>query len=212
MSRRRLARSFTRHCHSKGARIAMPSPVYSAGTPGNLIGGVSVAKQTTVAAFLDLSSSIEGQVSCEVTTGASAPTAGTAFSAYKAYAAGAAAPIAVSSNANSHHAGRVEHDRAARRPGRSAMQQAGGSKLGEVATISAISGTTLNGRRADQHLCERRQHLPHRPDRDVLRDAGQFGGDVGDPTRITRPPCSSGPVSGSSRPTTPTRRRPSPSR
>ena len=120
----------------------MPSPVYSAGTPGNLIGGVSVAKQTTVAAFLDLSSCIEGQVSCEVTTGTGAPTAGTAFSAYKAYAIGAAAPIAVSSNANSTTL--VVSNTTGLHVGQSfAIQQAGGSKLGEIATISAISSTTL---------------------------------------------------------------------
>ena len=48
----------------------MPSPVYSAGSAGNLINGISVAHGTTVAAFLDLSTCIEGQVSCEMTAGA----------------------------------------------------------------------------------------------------------------------------------------------
>jgi hypothetical protein len=71
----------------------MPSPVYAAGTPGNVIGGLAVAKSTTAAAFLDLSTCVEGQVTCEMATGAPAPTAGTTFAAYKAYAAGASAPI-----------------------------------------------------------------------------------------------------------------------
>lgn len=122
----------------------MPAPVYSAGTFGNLINGVSVAKGATIAAFLDLSSAIQGQVNCEVVTGASAPTVGTTFSAYRAYAAGSNPPITLSasvaaagtslsvSSATGLHLGQAI-----------ALQQAGGSKLGEVVTISAISGTTV---------------------------------------------------------------------
>ncbi|MHB1559514.1 MAG: hypothetical protein ACYC61_18865 [Isosphaeraceae bacterium] len=71
----------------------MPSPVYSAGTPGNVISNLPVAKSSTVAAFLDISTCVEGQVTCEMATGATAPTAPTTFGAYKAYAAGASAPI-----------------------------------------------------------------------------------------------------------------------
>lgn len=71
----------------------MPSPVYSAGTPGNLMSGVTVPFGKTVAAFLDLSTDVEGQVTCEMVTGVTAPTAPTVFGAYKAYAAGASAPI-----------------------------------------------------------------------------------------------------------------------
>ncbi len=73
----------------------MPSPVYSAGTPGNVVNGLAVAKSSTVAAFLDLSTCVEGQVTCEMTTGPAAPTAATTFGAYKAYAAGASAPISL---------------------------------------------------------------------------------------------------------------------
>lgn len=78
----------------------MPSPVYSAGTPGNLISGLTIAKSTTVAAFLDLSTCVEGQVTCEVATGATAPTAATTFGAYKAYAAGPSAPITLTGTVN----------------------------------------------------------------------------------------------------------------
>jgi hypothetical protein len=129
----------------------MPAPVYSAGTYGNVFNAVSVAHGNTIAAFLDLSTSIEGQVNCEVVTGASPPTAGTTFSAYRAYgsATGTSTPVApftiaaastgatsltltaVASGAGGGlHAGQ-----------KIALQQASGSKLGEVATISAVSGS-----------------------------------------------------------------------
>lgn len=78
----------------------MPSPVYSKGTIGNLIGGTtgqSVAHGSTFAVFLDLSACIEGQVVCEVDTGATAPTTGTTFSAYKVYAAGSSPNTTIAS-------------------------------------------------------------------------------------------------------------------
>jgi hypothetical protein len=119
----------------------MPSPVYSAGAPGNLINGVSVAKGSTIAAFLDLSNIFEGQVTCEMTTGGTAPTAGTTFSVYKVYgnssantissaSAAGATSITVSGSAGLHVGQKV------------ALQQASGSKLGELVTISgAITGS-----------------------------------------------------------------------
>jgi hypothetical protein len=122
----------------------MPSPVYSAGSPGNLISGVSVAKGTTIAAFLDLSTCIEGQVSCEMTTGTTAPTAGTVFSAYKVYGnatantlsgsvAAGATSISISSSAGLHAGQKI------------LLQQTNSaetSRLGEIVTISAaITGS-----------------------------------------------------------------------
>ncbi len=75
----------------------MPSPVYSAGTPGNVIPTTSLATTKTAAAFLDISTCVEGQVTCElVTLTGTAPAAATTFGAYKAYAAGASAPITLS--------------------------------------------------------------------------------------------------------------------
>lgn len=126
----------------------MPAPVYSAGTVGNVINSVSTANGVTRAAYLDLSTAIEGQVNCEIVTGASAPTAGTAFSAYRAYAAGGSPPItltgavtagqasttlAVSSTAGLHQGQKI------------ALVQVGGSKLGEIVTISgAVSGSPVS--------------------------------------------------------------------
>jgi hypothetical protein len=122
----------------------MPAPVYSAGTPGNVINGVSVAKGANAAAFLDLSAAIEGQLNCEMTTGGTAPTAGTVFSAYRAYAGGSAAPITLSAAAASGATSLSVSSTAGLHVGQNvALQQASGSKLGEVVTISAISGTTL---------------------------------------------------------------------
>ncbi len=122
----------------------MPVPVYAAGTLGNLINGVSVAKGATAAAFLDLSSVIEGQVNCEVTTGGTAPTLGTVFSAYRAYAAGATAPITLSAAVSAGATSLSVSSAAGLHVGQNvALQQASGSKLGEVVMISNISGTTL---------------------------------------------------------------------
>jgi hypothetical protein len=121
----------------------MPAPVYSAGTVGNVINGVSVAHGATVSAFLDLSAAIEGQVNCEVTTGAGAPTAGTTFSAYRAYAAGALPPITLSAGAAAGATSISVTSSTGLHQGQSiALQQLGGSKLGEVVSITgAITGT-----------------------------------------------------------------------
>ena len=118
----------------------MPVPVYSAGSPGGLINGVSVAHGATIAAYLDLSNIWEGQVTCEVATGGTPPTVGTTFSAYKVY--GNSSAITVSSNANSTTL--VVSSATGMRAGQKiAVQQASGSHSGELATITNVSGTTL---------------------------------------------------------------------
>ena len=120
----------------------MPAPVYSAGAPGNLINGVTVAKGATIAAFLDLSTVIEGQATCEIATGATAPTAGTTFSAYKVYGNSAAITISGGVTAGA-TAITVSSATAIHQNQRVALQQAGGSKLGEVVNVTAVSGSTL---------------------------------------------------------------------
>jgi hypothetical protein len=129
----------------------MPAPVYSSGAYGNLINAVSVTHGTTIAAFLDLSAAIEGQVNCEVVTGASPPTAGTAFSAYRAYGinTGTSTPTApFTQGATTAPATSLTLTAVAAGAGgglhagqKIALQQASGSKLGEVVTISAVSGS-----------------------------------------------------------------------
>jgi hypothetical protein len=125
----------------------MPAPVFNAGTLGNVINAVSVAPTKTIAAFLDLGSApnaeIEGQLVCEVVVGATAPTAGTTFSIYDAYCAGAGANTTLSSGASAGAATINVVSKAGLNQGQKiAVQQAGGSKLGEVVTITgAITGT-----------------------------------------------------------------------
>jgi hypothetical protein len=119
----------------------MPSPVYSAGASGNLINGVSVAKSATIAAFLDLSTCIEGQVSCEMTTGGTAPTAGTVFSAYKVYGNSAANTFSASATAGSTSLS-ISSSAGLHNGQKILLQQATSTKLGELVTINGtISGT-----------------------------------------------------------------------
>jgi hypothetical protein len=121
----------------------MAAPVYSAGTPGNLINYVSVAASKNAAAFLDLSTSIEGQLTCETIVGSSAPTGLTTFSAYKAYAAGSSAPITLSASATAGATSLSVSSKTGLSIGQTVcLQQAGGSKLGELSKITAISGSS----------------------------------------------------------------------
>jgi hypothetical protein len=120
----------------------MPSPVYSAGAPGNLINGLSVPHGQTVAAFLDLSTSIEGRLTCEIATGATAPGSGTVFVAYPVY--GNATPVTLSAGVSAGATSLSVSSVTGMHPGqRIALQQASGSKLGEIVTVSAVGGTTL---------------------------------------------------------------------
>jgi len=126
----------------------MPSPVYSAGTVGNTINAVPVAKGVTIAAFLDLSTAIQGQVNCEVVTGANPPTVGTAFSAYRAYAAGGAPPITLTGAVTANQASTtlaVSSTAGLHQNQLIALVQAGGSKLGEIVKISAaVTGSPVS--------------------------------------------------------------------
>jgi hypothetical protein len=120
----------------------MPSPVYSAGTSGNLVNGVSVAKQTTIAAFLDLSSCVEGQVSCEMTAGSTAPSAATYFSACRI--AHASNPTTINASASTGATSVTVASNTGLRAGQQVLiQQATGSKSGELVTITSVSSTTI---------------------------------------------------------------------
>jgi hypothetical protein len=122
----------------------MPSPVYSAGTPGNLISAASIATTKTVVAFLDLSTCIEGQVTCELVTGTgTAPAAPTTFSAYKAYAAGASASITLTATAAAGATSLSVSNTTGLSVGQQVALVSASTKVGELVTISAISGTTL---------------------------------------------------------------------
>ena len=58
----------------------MAAPTYSAGTLGNVLNGVALAAGGTknAAALVDLSTVLGGALHCQMTTGATAPTAGRA--------------------------------------------------------------------------------------------------------------------------------------
>lgn len=121
----------------------MAAPVYSAGTPGNLINDVSVIHGTTAAAFLDLSSSIEGQLTCETIVGASAPSIITTFSAYKAYAAGSSAPVTFNASASAGATSLSVNSKTGLSVGQNiCLQQANSPKSGEMTKITAISGSS----------------------------------------------------------------------
>jgi hypothetical protein len=119
----------------------MAAPVYSAGAPGNVISSVSLAASKNAAALVDVSEDVEGQVTCEVVTGSSVPSVGTVFSAYKVFGNSSqttisaatstgATTITLSSETGLHQGQKI------------ALQQASGSKLGELATINgAITGS-----------------------------------------------------------------------
>ena len=118
----------------------MPAPVSVAGSYGNLINSVPVAAGATVGAFLDLSSTgnaaIEARMSCEFQTSGTAPVLPVIFSSYlvkgtptTVWSCTNSTTIAVASKSGMNVGQKI------------ALQQASGSLLGEIATISAISGT-----------------------------------------------------------------------
>ena len=122
----------------------MAAPVYSAGTPGNLINGVTVTHgASAIAAFLDLSTSIEGQVTCEVVTAATTPTVVTTFSAYKAYAAGATPPASLLASATAGSTSLSVSNKTGFFVGQSiCLQQHVSGSLGELSKITAITGSS----------------------------------------------------------------------
>ena len=120
----------------------MPSPVYSAGTPGNLLSAVSIAAGKNSAAFLDISTCIEGQVTCELVT-SSQPASATIFSAYRAYAAGASAPITTTASAAASATSLSVSSTTGLSVGQTIALVSASTKVGELTTISVISGTTL---------------------------------------------------------------------
>jgi hypothetical protein len=122
----------------------MASPVYSAGTPGNLINGVTVTfGKAAIAAFLDLSTSVEGQITCEVVTGSSAPSIVTVFSVFKAYAAGSSPPATLTASAPTGTASLSVSSKTGLSVGQTiCLQQHVSGNLGELAKITGITGSS----------------------------------------------------------------------
>lgn len=84
------------------------------------------------------------QLTVELITGSIAPTAGTTFNAFKAYADGSSAPITFTSSAAVGAVSLSISSKSGLSPGQSlCLQQASGAtKVGEVVTVSAISGSS----------------------------------------------------------------------
>ena len=124
----------------------MAAPTYSAGTPGNVISGVSLAAGGTknTAALVDLTAVLGGALHCQMTTGATAPTAATTFRCYRVYAATAPSPNTTLSAGVSAGTGSLSVNSAGgiNRGQQIAVVTASGL-VGEIVTVSSISGTTL---------------------------------------------------------------------
>jgi hypothetical protein len=120
----------------------MAAPVPSLGAFGGLLALVSLATLKTIGTFLDLSTFIEGQVQCFLLPNATPPSAPTVFSFYKVTAN--KNPILVSSSTGtSITLGTTPASLGIFNNMSIGVQQAGGSKLGEVAAITGITGNVL---------------------------------------------------------------------
>jgi hypothetical protein len=123
----------------------MAAPVLQAGTPGNLINGVTVTHGNTIAALLGaaINSDVEFQVTCEVVTGATAPSVITTFGIYLINGNATPQTLSASSGASSvvlAAAAVGVHNGVTQKI---ALVQASGSKLGEIATVSAVSTSVV---------------------------------------------------------------------
>lgn len=123
----------------------MAAPTYSAGTPGNVINGVSLASGGTknAAALVDLSTVLGGALNCQFTTGATGPTAATTFRAYRAIAATAAGNTTLSAGAAAGATSLSVGSATGINKGQQIAVVTAAGLVGEVVTVSSISGTTL---------------------------------------------------------------------
>jgi hypothetical protein len=124
----------------------MAAPTYSAGTVGNVLGGVTLAAGGTknAAALVDLSTALGGALHCQMTTGATPPTAATTFRCFRVYAATAAAPNTTLSGAAAAGATSIAVGSAAGiAKGQAIAIVTAAGLVGEIVTVSSIAGTTL---------------------------------------------------------------------
>lgn len=124
----------------------MAAPSYSAGTIGNVINGVSLASGASknAAALVDLSTVLGGALHCQMSTGATAPTAATTFRCFRVYAATATAPSTTLAGAVTIGATSVSVGSAAGiNKGQQIAILTAAGLVGEIVTVSSVSGTTL---------------------------------------------------------------------
>jgi hypothetical protein len=124
----------------------MAAPTYSAGTPGNVINGVSLAAggSKNSAALVDLSTVLGGALHCQMTTGSTAPTAATTFRCFRAYASTAASPsTTLSAGASAGATSLSVNSASGINKGQQIAIITAAGLVGEIVTVSSISGTTL---------------------------------------------------------------------
>jgi hypothetical protein len=120
----------------------MPAPTYSAGSP--LLSAVSLAAGKNAAALIDLSTVIQGNVFVQMQTGASnAPSVGTSFYLRRVIGAKATGNTTLSPGPSSGATSISVVSANGITKGRMIALIAASTGIGEIVTVSAISGTTL---------------------------------------------------------------------
>lgn len=121
----------------------MAAPTYSAGTPGNVINSAALAAGKNAAAVVDLSTVVGGALHCKMTTGGTAPTTGTTFSCYRVYGATAAGNTSLSAAAAAGATSLSVGSAVGISVGQKVAVVTAAGLVGEVVTVSSVSGTTL---------------------------------------------------------------------
>lgn len=119
----------------------MPAPTYSTGSA--VLSAVSLAAGKNAAVLIDLSTVIQGMVWCQSETGATAPTVGTTFALRRAIGATAAGNTTLSAAPSAGATSISVNSATGITKGRTIAVISASTKLGEILTVSAITGTTL---------------------------------------------------------------------
>ncbi len=121
----------------------MAAPTYSAGSLGNVINAITVAKGANSAALVDLSTALGGALLCKILTGSAVITAAVTFGCYRVTGATATGKTTLSAGALAGAASLTVGS--ASGIGKNtviAVVKAAGL-FGELVTVSNVSGTTL---------------------------------------------------------------------
>lgn len=121
----------------------MAAPTYAAGTPGNVINNAALAAGKNAAALADLSTVLGGALHCKMTTGGTAPTAATTFCCYRVYGATAAGNTTLAAGAAAGATSLSVGSVAGISSGQRIAVVTAAGLVGEVVTVSSVSGTTL---------------------------------------------------------------------
>jgi hypothetical protein len=119
----------------------MAAPIYLKGTFGNVINAVLAAHGTTIGGFFDASGAIECQFNCFVLPGSTQPGTLTAFGIYKVVG-GYPIPITATGSGTLTISGTPANFGLFPKM-LIGIQQASGSKLGEIAVITSIAGSVI---------------------------------------------------------------------